>query len=117
MTVFAVFEKSMEMSNRPEFLDRAWLSAELAALAGQGKWAELGATAVHAALAAAPFGGNLFNQISTLAMVEVPDAAWGDPAWVSGELGRRIAALAAAGSNLQETGRALAAGAARVEVQ
>ena len=117
MPVSTVLDQSMTMPFRPEYLDRAWLSVELARLLAAGAWGELGAVAINVALAAAPFGGNLFNQISTLAMVEVPDAAWGDPSWVSGELGRRIAALAAAGSNLQETGLALAAGAARVEVQ
>lgn len=116
MSISEVFEKSMEMSSRPEFLDRAWLSAELAALVGQGKWSELGAVAVHAALAAAPLGGTLFNQISTRAMVEVEGAAWGDPSWVAGELGSRIAALVAPGSDLQETGLRLAGAAARVEV-
>ena len=53
MPVSTVFEKSMEMSNRHEHLDRSWL----AALLGRGAWAELGAVGVHAALAAAPLAG------------------------------------------------------------
>ena len=67
MPVSTVFEKSMEMSNRHEHLDRSWL----AALLGRGAWAELGA---------------------------------------------RITALVAPGSDLQETGLRLAGAAARVEV-
>ena len=116
MTVSNVVEKSMTMSNRPEYLDRGWLSEELARLLAAGSWAELGGVAVHVAVAAAPLAGDLNTRLGLYAFADLPGAAWGDPAWVSGELSARIAALVAPGSDLQETGLRLAGAAARVEV-
>ena len=116
MTVSNVLDRAMTMASRPEYLDRAWLRAEMTALIARGEWAELGALGVHVALAAAPFGGDLFTRLSALAFQELPGAAWGDAGWVASELGARIAALTAPGSDLQTTGLALAASAARVEL-
>ena len=117
MTVSNVLDRAMTMASRPEYLDRAWLRAEMTALIARGEWAELGALGVHVALAAAPFGGDLLIHLSALAFAPREGAAWGDAGWVASEMGARVAAMTAEGSDLQATGLNLAAGCARVEVQ
>mgnify|MGYP000961172953 FL=1 len=114
--VSSVFDKAMTMACRPEYVDRDWLAVELARLLAAGEWAELGAVAVHAALAAAPVSGDLFTRLGVYAFAELEGAAWDDRTWVAGELGTRISALVAPGSDLHETGLRLAGAAARVEV-
>lgn len=106
----------MTVSNRPEYLDRAWLSAELARLLAAGSWAELGAVGVHAALAAAPLGGDLAAQISARAQAPVAGADWTSAAWVAPHLTALVAALVADGSDLQDAGLSLAAAVSRVSL-
>ena len=117
MTVSNVIDQAMTMANKPEYLDRAWLAAELPRLLNAGSWAELGGVAVHLAVSAAPLAGDLNTRLGLYAFADLPGAVWDDRTWVAAELSARIAALVAPGSDLQETGLALAAGAARVEVQ